>query len=140
MDVNIRAFSFPEDYPSVVDLWKSAGPGIHIHASDTYDEIQKKLARDPELFLVAEESTSIIGSVIGGFDGRRGMIYHLAVAPAFRGKGIGKLLMQEVENRLRALGCIRCYLLVAVDNPEVIEFYQHLGWDQMAVIPFGKNL
>ena len=48
--------------------------------SDTLAEITKKVQRDPDLFLVAEADGRLIGSVIGGFDGRRGMIYHLAVA------------------------------------------------------------
>ena len=53
--------------------------GVHVGRSDTPAEIEKKLARDPDLFLVAECEQQIIGSVIGGYDGRRGMIYHLAV-------------------------------------------------------------
>ena len=55
--------------------------------SDTLAEIAKKLERDPDLFLVAESAGRIIGSVICGFDGRRGIIYHLAVASTFRGQG-----------------------------------------------------
>ena len=53
--------------------------------SDTLDEISKKIIRDPNLFLVAEQKGVIIGAVIGGFDGRRGLVYHLAVAEKHRG-------------------------------------------------------
>jgi ribosomal protein S18 acetylase RimI-like enzyme len=49
---------------------------------------------------------------MGGYDGRRGMIYHLAVDHAYRARGIGKLLMDEVERRLQAKGCRKAYLLV----------------------------
>lgn len=109
--------------------------------SDTSAEIEKKLARDPDLFLVAESSGSIIGSVIGGFDGRRGLIYHLAVAAAFRGQGIGSRLMDEVERRLRAKGCLKCYLLVTRDNPEAESYYQQRGWQHMDSIHlYGKEL
>ena len=79
----IREFQIPSDYPQVIDLWKHAGPGIHLRRSDDQDEIDKKLQRDPDLFLLAELDGSIIGSVLGGFDGRRGMVYHLAVATPF---------------------------------------------------------
>lgn len=109
--------------------------------SDTWAEIAKKLERDPDLFLVAESAGRIIGSVIGGFDGRRGIIYHLAVAPTFRGKGVGSRLMDEVESRLRIKGCLKCYLLVTVDNTEVEDYYRHRGWQQMDQVRiFGKEL
>ena len=77
---SIREFHFPEDYDAARRLWEGAGPGIHIRRSDEPGEIQKKLQRDPDLFLVAEADGQLIGTVLGGFDGRRGMVYHLAVA------------------------------------------------------------
>jgi hypothetical protein len=77
--IEIRTFSFPQDYPAVITLWETAGPGVHVGRSDAPDEIRKKLARDPDLFLLAEEDGKLVGSVIGGFDGRRGIVYHLAV-------------------------------------------------------------
>ncbi len=63
-----------------------------------------------------KQTGKLIGTVIGGFDGRRGLIYHLAVEAAFRQQGIGSLLMDEVERRLKAKGCLKCYLMVTVDN------------------------
>ena len=116
--VQLREFHFPEDYPAARFLWENAGSGIHVRRSDEPEEIQKKLQRDPDLFLVAEADGKMIGTVIGGFDGRRGLIYHLAVDATFRQHGIGSLLMDEVERRLKAKGCIKCYLMVADDNLE----------------------
>ncbi len=114
--VQLREFRFPEDYPAARFLWENAGSGIHVRRSDEPEEIQKKLQRDPDLFLVAEADGKLIGTVIGGFDGRRGLIYHLAVDATFRQHGIGSLLMDEVERRLKAKGCLKCYLMVAEDN------------------------
>ena len=115
--------------------------GVKVGRSDTLAEIEKKMARDPDLFLIAESHGSIIGSVIGGFDGRRGLIYHLAVEASFRGKGIGSCLMDEVELRLRAKGCLKCYLLVTNDNTEVEDYYQRHGWQHMDSIHlYGKEL
>lgn len=109
--------------------------------SDTLAEIEKKISRDPDLFLVAESDGCIIGSVIGGFDGRRGLIYHLAVAASFRGNGLGSRLMEEVEARLQAKGCLKCYLLVTRDNTEVEAHYQHRGWQPMDTVRlYGKDL
>jgi ribosomal protein S18 acetylase RimI-like enzyme len=139
--IHIREFQFPADYEQVYQLWESIEKGVHVGRSDTSDEIKKKIARDPDLFLVAESNDRIIGSVIGGFDGRRGLIYHLAVSTSFRGKGVGSCLMDEVESRLQAKGCLKCYLLVTEDNLEVADYYQRRGWQPMdAVHLYGKEL
>ena len=139
--VHIRQFRYPQDYPQVLDLWSSMERGVHVSRSDTPAEIEKKLARDPDLFLVAECEGKIVGSVIGGYDGRRGMVYHLAVDPSFRGQGVGSQLMDDVEARLRARGCLKSYLLVAEDNHDVDAFYKKQGWKHMDTVHlFGKEL
>ena len=136
----IRDFRFPEDYEEVYNLWENAGSGIHLRRSDEPEEIAKKLQRDPTLFMLAEIDGRIVGSVIGGFDGRRGMMYHMAVAKPFRRKGIGETLMEALERRLKEKGCIRYYLLVAKDNIEAVEFYQKRGWEIMDLFAMGKDL
>lgn len=139
--VTIRQYRHPEDYAAVRSLWENAGRGIHIRRSDEPDEIEKKLQRDPDLFLVAELDGEIIGSVVGGFDGRRGLIYHLAVVEAQRSKGLGSALMQEVEQRLRQKGCIRCYLLVTADNYESMQYYEKRDWERMdQLVTYAKDL
>lgn len=139
--IQIREFSFPNDYEPVYHLWQDIERGVKVGRSDTPTELQKKLARDPDLFLLAEFEGQIVGSVIGGFDGRRGLIYHLAVAATFRGQGIGSRLMEVVESRLRAKGCLKCYLLVTDDNPEAEAYYRRHGWGYMDRIHlYGKEL
>ena len=138
--IQIRNFKYPQDYPSVLKLWASAGDGIQLRRSDEPEEIEKKLLRDPDLFLIAEHDSEIIGAVLGGFDGRRGMMYHLAVAPTHRRQGIGAALMYALETRLKAKGCIRYYLLVTMDNEEAIQFYETHGWERMQLHAYGKNL
>jgi len=132
--VQVREFRYPEDYPAARLLWENAGSGIHLRRSDEPEEIQKKLRRDPDLFLVAETNGKLIGTVIGGFDGRRGLIYHLAVEAGFRQHGIGSLLMNEVERRLEAKGCLKCYLMVTVDNENAMRFYEARKWERMDTI------
>jgi ribosomal protein S18 acetylase RimI-like enzyme len=138
--VSIRVFRFPEDYSAVYTLWKGAGPGIQLRRSDEPGEIEKKLTRDPNLFLVAEVGDQIIGSVVGGYDGRRGMVYHLAVEKGQRERGIGSKLMVEIEERLRSRGCIRYYSLVTQDNHEALQFYEQRGWKRMELYAYGKDI
>ena len=105
--------------------------GVQVGLSDTPEEIQRKLQRDPDLFLIAEANNVIIGTIIGGFDGRRGMIYHRAVQSNFHEQFIGYLLLAEVEKRLRAKGFRKCYLLVTADNTGVAQFYEQRDWNEM---------
>jgi ribosomal protein S18 acetylase RimI-like enzyme len=112
----------------MVTFWRGIEKGMNVGRSDTPQETQRKLERDPDLFLVAEIGREIIGTIIGGFDGRRGMIYHLAVRKDLRGQGIGAKLLKEVEQRLQAKGCLKCLMHVLDDNTEAIQFYKNQGW------------
>jgi len=136
----IRTFQGPQDFPAVEALWAAAGPGVQLGRSDTEEEIRKKLERDPDLFLVADLGGSVVGAVLGGFDGRRGLVYHLAVSENCRDQGVGSALMAELEGRLRQKGCLRCYLLVAPGNEALGAYYEARGWDRMPVAIYGKNL
>jgi ribosomal protein S18 acetylase RimI-like enzyme len=129
--VNIREFSFPADYDGALKLWGCMDVGVQVGRSDTPAEIQRKLQRDPDLFLIAELNNEIIGTIIGGYDGRRGMIYHLAVHADVREQGVGSLLLEEVEKRLQARGCKKCYLLVTADNIGAAQFYERRNWREM---------
>ena len=140
MTRQIREFVFSTDYRKVLELWQNAGTGIQLSISDQPEEIQKKITRDPDLFLVAEEGGSLIGTVLGGFDGRRGMVYHLAVPPELRRQGIATELMDELETRLRAKGCLKYYLLVTKDNQAALDFYASQGSEMMPLFVLGKVL
>lgn len=138
--MQIRTFEFERDLETVLDLWAKSEQGIHLGRSDEPQEILKKIKRDPDLFLIAEDEGSIIGAVMGGFDGRRGKIYHLAVDSHYRKKGIGRALMEELEQRLRSKGCLKYYLLVKEGNQEAMAFYKQMGCSVMDLYILGKEL
>lgn len=140
MTVNIRSIRYPEEYPSVYALWERAGSGVHLGRTDQPAEMDKKITRDADLFLVAEKEGRLVGAVLGGFDGRRGLVYHLAVEPGERRQGIGEALMKELEQRLRQKGCRRYYLLVTWDNVDALRFYEQCGAERMDLAVLGKNL
>ena len=138
--MHLREFDLERDYQAAIRLWETAGAGIHVSASDQRDELAKKLQRDPDLFLVAEADQRLIGTVLGGFDGRRGLVYHLAVDAAWRGRGVGSALMNELEKRLVERGCHKAYLMVDGEYPQVKGFYEARGWAVMDVLAMGKEL
>ena len=135
--MKIREFAVT-DYPAVIQLWREAG--LTLKPCDKLPELIKKLERDRDLFLIAEEGGQIIGAVIGGWDGRSGWIYHLAVSPLLQGQGIGMQLMQEVENRLRRRGALEINLLVEGRNTQVVPFYQRLGFQIANKVFLSKSL
>ena len=139
----IRTFH-PDDTDAVVALWEDAG--LTRPWNDPRADIERKLAVQPELFLVAEEpvddvpGTQIVGSVMGGYDGHRGWLYYLASASDRRGAGIGRALVAEAERLLRAMGCPKVQLMVRPGNEQVLGFYDALGYERFEVGNTGKRL
>ena len=129
------------DYEAVYAFWQRAGPGIAVRPSDRREEVEKKLTRDADLFLVAEQDARVVGVIMGVWDGRRGWLHHLAVDAAYGGRGIAIQLIEEVEGRLRAKGCLKVNLLVHRDNGRARRLYSRMGYQQMdALLPMGKKL
>jgi len=138
--VLIRPFTM-DDYDAVYALWESVAPAVSLRPSDRREEIAKKLTRDADLFLVAEEEGRIVGVMMGAWDGRRGWLHHLAVAPDHSGRGIATALLAEVEARLRARGCLKVNLLVHRENARARRLYQRLGYQEMTpFVAMGKEL
>jgi len=133
----MRQFTL-EDYPQVVELWRAAG--LNVGQSESLGGLERKLQRDPELFLVAEVDEQVAGAVVGAFDGRRGYFYRLAVHPARQGNGIGTALVKEVEKRLFRLGCRKVNAMVLEDNQRALALYQHLGYTPAPVTVVMKEL
>lgn len=133
----IRSFQ-SDDEAAVIDLWQACG--LVVPQNDPHLDIVRKLASQPELFLIGEEEGVIIGSCMAGYEGHRGWINYLAVAPAARRRGRARGLMEEAERRLRALGCPKINLQVRSTNAEVVAFYLSLGFKEDPVISLGKRL
>lgn len=127
--INTREFVI-DDYDAAVALWNLA-EGVEVAEGDSREEIRAYLLRNPGLSRVAEENGTIVGAVLCGHDGRRGLIYHLAVAALHHGKGIGKLLVGECLTRLRATGIARALILVAGDNAGAHSFWLRTGWEDV---------
>ena len=135
--MDIRSFQL-EDYDQVITLW--AQTGLRLSQSDSREAIKHKLERDADLFLVAVEGPAIVGVVMGTYDGRRGWINHLAVAPQQQGQKLGTRLMREVEHRLQQKGCAKIQLFILPTNAAVQTFYQLLGYQRDEMLLMEKWL
>lgn len=114
------------DFEMVRTIWKKTG--IEITTSDNDQELSRMITRNPHYCFVLEID-KLIGAVLGGFDGRRGWIHHLAVLPDFQNRGYGKLLLNEVISAFEKDNIVKIKLEVVDTNKKIIEFYNHLGWD-----------
>ncbi len=135
--MNIRAFA-STDAAAVIALWQACG--LVVPQNDPLADIERKLRVNPELFLVGELAGRVVATVMGGYEGHRGWINYLAVDPAEQGRGHGRLMMDEVESRLRAIGCPKINLQVRASNEAVIRFYESLGYGKDNVVGLGKRL
>ena len=133
----IRNFHI-DDESLVIALWQTCG--LVVPQNDPVKDIRRKMSVHPELFLVAAEQQTIVGSIMAGYEGHRGWINYLAVAPSHRRRGLGRQLMAAAEKRLQALGCPKINLQVRKSNSEVIAFYHRIGYSEDAVVSFGKRL
>ena len=128
----------PSDKPALVHLWQACG--ITRPWNDPGRDIARKQALQPELFLVALMDDTLVGSLMGGYDGHRGWAYYLAVLPEHRRKGIARRLMETLETALKAMGCPKINLMVRTDNGAAHQFYERLGYTHQEVLTRGKRL
>ncbi len=108
--------------------------------NDPNRDIDRKLARDAENLLVLDDDGRLIGSVMVGYEGHRGWVNYLAVHPDRRRQGLGRLLMDAAERRLRDLGCPKVNLQVRTSNEAAKDFYRRIGYSVDEAVSFGKRL
>ena len=118
-------------YDSAVKLWQEE-EGVELCEGDSHEEIASYLARNPGLSRIAFDGEKVAGATLCGHDGRRGFIYHLVVSPAYRGCGLGKLLVDACLQGLKAAGIRRAIILVAKDNPGGRAFWSRDGWEEIS--------
>lgn len=126
------------DTEAVISLWTEVG--LVRPWNDPRRDIQRKLTTQPELFLVIDEGSQVIATAMVGYDGHRGWVYYLAVAPDRRGKGHARALMAEAERLLIERGCPKIMLMVRADNDTVIGMYEGLGYATESTVVMGKRL
>lgn len=118
------------NYQDIFKLWTST-PGMGLrNLDDSKEGIDKFLRRNPTTNFIAEEDGKIVGSILCGHDGRRGYVYHTAVDMRYRGKGIGKKLVNSVINALKCEGINKAALVVFTNNEVGNGFWRSMGWEK----------
>jgi ribosomal protein S18 acetylase RimI-like enzyme len=125
------------DGEALRSLWKVAGFGL---LGDDDLGLARLARRNPGLVLVAAEGSRVIGSALGAWDGRRGWIYHLTVAPSHRRQGIATRLVDQVEDGLRALGCRKVNVMIRPDSDGGAAFWLDRGYEAGPASQYGREL
>jgi len=126
MDYMIREMRI-EDYAPAYSLWR-ATEGVSLDDEDSRDGIALYLRRNQGLCFVAIVGQQIVGTVLCGHEGRRGILRHLVVAPDFRGKGIARDLINHARSALAHEGIRKCNTFILGSNVAGREFWKHMGW------------
>lgn len=114
------------DVPAVLALWHAAAAPT---STDNQTALQGLLVRDPGALIVAEDGGHIVGTVIAAWDGWRGSVYRLAVAPGGRREGLGSRLLRAAEDRLFSLGARRLHAVVVGTDPRAVAFWDGTRWE-----------
>ena len=113
------------------------------HYSNSF--FMELLLDSPETFVVAENNNKIIGYIMCrieyGFSimkkmslARKGHVVSFAVLEEYRGKGIGKKLVEQAIEGMKIKKCNESYLEVRTDNIPAIKLYENLGFNRIATL------
>ena len=131
------------DTDAVIALWRDVFPEYNDPARPQRDpraSIARKLAFGDGLFWLLEVDGRVLGTAMAGYDGHRGWIYSIGVAPAERRHGYGRSLLAHAENTLRALGCPKINIQVLAGNETALKFWHEVGYAADPVVGLGRRL
>lgn len=137
-ELQVREFR-KEDQQQVIALWNEVLPSTQPW-NDPETIIRRKQKIDDRLFFVGALAERIVATVLAGYDGVRGWIYAVAVAPDCRRHGIGRRMIDKAERTLRSRGCQKINLQVRSSNREVVTFYEKLDFAVEDRVSMGKPL
>ncbi len=126
------------DEKAVIELWRKCN--LVRPQNDPKKDIQRKLKVNPELFLVGVEGSKVIATAMGGYEGHRGWVNYLGVDPTHRHKGVGRKIMEAIEEKLLAMGCPKLNLCVLANNTAAMKFYEKIGFIKDDCVLMGKRL
>ncbi len=125
------------DFDQVAAVWESVGMWPHIGEDRAWFEAA--LVRNSGCGFIWRESGRIIGTVIAGWDGFRGAIWHLAVLSEYRGRGIGSALLAAAETKLWEMGIFQINLMVHEENGHAESLYYRRGYERSPVKVLRKR-
>lgn len=128
----------PDEAAPAVALWAECG--LTRPWNDPHADLTRALDGPTSTVLAAVDGSSLVGTVMVGYDGHRGWVYYLAVREARRRAGVGRVLMEAGERWLGDRGVPKVQLMVREGNDAVLGFYEALGYADQQVVVLGRFL
>ena len=126
------------DVDGVLALWRV--DDVAQSRTDDSDALRTLMEHPTSTLFVAESDARIVGSVIAAWNGWRGALYRLAVAPTHRRAGVASALVRAAEERLVAHGARRLHALVLDDAEDARAFWLANDYDILADVSlFSRN-
>lgn len=116
------------DYPKLIKLWEAAG-NIEVRQTDTPEVLARFLYRNPTCSYAAYAGTRLIGAILAGHDGWRGHLYHMAVKPDYRERGIGTRLVNAAVSAIKSEDIQKIHCLVKRENLIAQQFWEACSFD-----------
>ena len=129
MEYKIRPVTM-DDYDAIFELWNHTEQSRRAlnPIDDSREGIDRYLKRNPNTCFAAVAEEKIVGVILSGHDGRRGIIHHLCVDPDFRRVGMASQLVASAETALRKEGIQKIFGLVFKDNDTANSFWESQGY------------
>ena len=126
---NVREITI-DDYEAIYALWNSTEQSRRAlnPVDDSREGIARYLERNPNTCFAAVIGDRIIGVILTGHDGRRGIIHHMCVHPDYRRMGIAAHLVSLAEEALKKEGIQKVFGLVFSDNETANQFWEKQGY------------
>ncbi|MBR2954883.1 MAG: GNAT family N-acetyltransferase [Ruminococcus sp.] len=123
--VKIRVMKIA-DFDGICEVWKNHEGTNPV--DDSAEGFAKYIRRNPTTSFVAEDNGKIVGTILAGHDGRRGLFHHVSVLPEYQKQGIGKMLVDNAMDALEKEGITKVLLVVFKDNDNGNAFWEHIGF------------
>lgn len=138
MSIELKTPSI-EDYERILQLWDEGGLPYKPEGRDTRENIERELEEQPEYWIGAYDEGELIGIVFGTDDGRKGWINRLSVEEEYKGQGIGRTLVEELEDVFEQKGFKIWAVLIEPDNPKAMDFFEYLGFEDKNIKYYSKR-
>lgn len=121
------------DFDELYSMWQQVCDQLYPYEQEKA-RFEAMLQLNPDLCLLVEDQGKIIASILGAFDGRNGSIHRLIIASEYQQKGLGKMLVAELEKLLKAKGVHKLTAQIHAQNTLILPFYEKLGFAEMSYV------
>ncbi len=128
-----------EEYERILELWDESDLPYKPEGRDRKENIRRELKEQPEYWIGAYKEEELVGIIFGTDDGRKGWLNRLAVDEKYRGEGIGKELVKKLESVFEDKGFKIWAVLIEPDNPEAMDFFEYLDFEDDGIKYYSKR-